>query len=220
MTRSTANRMRTRLVAALNFAVHERFVGVDVAMEWQTVPPFKGASQRRDLYLDLEQRRALLAASGGAVRDLIEAAAVTGARAGELISARRSQFDGRQQSITLIGKTGSRTVPLSPAAVALFQRLAVAKPPDALLLTRDDGKAWKHSDWDQLVRAAAATAGLPANTCLYTMRHSFITQAITGGMSVLETARLVGTSIAMIDKHYGHLALTTARERLAKLQMV
>jgi hypothetical protein len=40
------------------------------------------------------------------------------------------------------------------------------------------------------------------------------------GMSVLETARLVGTSIAMIDRHYGHLALTTARERLARLQLV
>jgi integrase len=220
ITRSTANRMRTRLIAALNFAVHERYVGTDAAMEWNTVAPFKGVSKRRDLYLDLEQRRALLAAATGAVRDLIEAAVVTGARAGELISARRSQFDGRQQSITLTGKTGGRTVPLSPVAVALFERLANAKLPDALLLARDDGKPWKHSDWDELVRAAAAKAGLPANTCLYTMRHSFITQAITGGMSVLETARLVGTSIAMIDKHYGHLALTSARERLAKVQML
>jgi integrase len=220
MTRSTANRMRTRLVAALNFAVHERYVGPEVAIEWQTVEPFKGASKRRDLYLDLEQRRALLAAAAGAVRDLIEAAAVTGARAGELVSARRSQFDGRQQSITLSGKTGSRTIPLPPAAVTLFRRLANGKLPGALLLTRDDGKAWQHSDWDGLVRAAAAKAGLPPNTCLYTLRHSFITQAITDGMSVLETARLVGTSIAMIDKHYGHLALTTARERLARLQLV
>jgi integrase len=184
------------------------------------VEPFKGASKRRDLYLDLKQRRALLAAAAGAVRDLIEAAAVTGARAGELVSARRSQFDGRQQSMTLSGKTGSRTIPLSPAAVTLFRRLAGAKMPDALLLTRDDGKAWQHSDWDELVRAAAAKADLPATKCLYTLRHSFITQAITDGMSVLETARLVGTSIAMIDRHYGHLALATARERLARLQLV
>jgi hypothetical protein len=52
------------------------------------VKPYKNAGKRRDLYLDLEQRRALLAASHGALRDLLEAAMLTGARAGELDVAR------------------------------------------------------------------------------------------------------------------------------------
>jgi len=40
------------------------------------------------------------------------------------------------------------------------------------------------------------------------------------GMSTLEVTRIVGTSLAMIEKHYGHLVNDTARERLAKVQIV
>jgi integrase len=220
LSKATANRTLTSLKAALNYAVRHRYISANLAIEWKSVQPFTGAGRRRDLYLDLTQRRAFLAAVQGSVRDLVEAAMHTGARAGELTSARRSQFDARTQSITLTGKTGTRNVPLSPSAVTLFERLAKGKLPAAWLLTRDDGKPWAHSDWDELVRDAAAKANLPKGTCLYTLRHSWITQAITDGMSPLEVARLVGTSLAMIDKNYGHLAQTTARERLAKVMMV
>jgi integrase len=217
MTKATANRMRNRLNAALNFAVRERYVSADVAQEWKSVQAFKGADGRRDLYLDLDQRRALLAAATGGVRDLIEAVALTGARAGELRSARVAAFDTRTASITLTGKTGSRTIPLAPAAAALFTRLSKDKLPQAYLLTRDDGKQWAHSDWDQLVRDAAAAANLPERVCLYSLRHSWITAALTDGMSALTVAKLVGTSLAMIDRNYGHLAQGSARERLAKV---
>jgi integrase len=145
---------------------------------------------------------------------------LTGARAGELVSARRSAFDTRTKSITLTGKTGTRQIPLSPNAVTLFERLAKGKLPAAFLLTRDDGKPWAHSDWDELVRDAAKAAGLPVGTCLYTLRHSWITAALTEGMSALMVAKLVGTSLAMIDRNYGHLAQGAARERLAKVVMV
>lgn len=68
----------------------------------------------------------------------------------------------------------------------LFTRLARDKLPAAYLLTRDDGKRWAHSDWDELVRDAATRAELPKGTCLYTLRHSFITQALLDSMSTLE----------------------------------
>lgn len=217
---ASSNRTLTALKAALNLAVAHRQVSPEAVQEWRNVKPLAGAGKRRDLYLDLPQRRALLTACSGAVHDLIEAAMLTGARAGELVNATRSQFDARTASMTFTGKTGSRTVPLAPGAVALFKRLAVSKKPDDLLLTRDDGKPWAHSDWDELVREAAAAAELPPGVCLYTLRHSFITTAITNGMSTLEVARLVGTSGMMIERHYGHLAQKSARERLAKVRIV
>src|SRR6185437_3653389 len=142
-----------------------------------------------------------------------------------------SQFDPRTKSMTFhTGKQrtadsdGARTVPLSPAAVTLFTRLAQDKAPTARLFVRDDGAPWAHSDWDERVREAAKAADLPAEpragVCLYTLRHSFITEALTQGMSTLEVARLVGTSVMMIEKHYGHLAATAARRRLAKLTLL
>jgi len=218
LSKASANRTLIALKAALNFAADQRLVTPAARQEWRDVKPFKDAGKRRDLYLDLTQRRALLKAATGALRDLIEATMLTGARAGELTGARRSAFDARQRSIVLSGKTGTRTVPLSPAAVTLFERLAKAKLPTAFLLTRDDGKQWAHSDWDELVRDAAKEAELPKGVCLYTLRHSFITQAITDGMSILAVARLVGTSVMMVEKHYGHLA-GEAHAQLAKMVM-
>jgi integrase len=155
---------------------------------------------------------------------LIKGAVLTGARAGELVRATVSQFDARTKVMTFTGKTGSRVVPLSPAALALFKRLASGRTPEARLFTRDDGEPWAHSDWDELVREAAKSAKLPADprtgTCLYTLRHSFITGALLGGMPTLEVARLVGTSVMMIEANYGHLCASSARKALARVAML
>jgi len=215
-----SNRTLTTLKAALNLAVDDHRVSADRKIEWSTVKKQKNSGRRRDVFLDLEQRRRLIEKATGAIRDLIEATAITGARPGELIGATRRQFDARTRSMTFHGKAGTRTVPLSPTALALFTRLARSKLHDARLLTRDDGKPWGHSDWDEFVRASAAKAKLPKGVCLYTLRHSFITQAITDGMTTLDVARLCGTSLEMIEKHYGHLVASAARERLAAVTMV
>jgi integrase len=220
LSKSSANRTLSALKAALNLAVRNRCVSALVAQEWAEVQPLKHASRRRDLFLDVEQRRALMERTQGSFRDLLAAAAYTGCRAGELTHARRSAFDARTGSLSVTGKTGARSFPLAPGAVEFFTRLSKDKLPQAYLLTRDDGRPWAHSDWDELVKEAAQAAGLPKETCLYTLRHSFITQALLDGMSTLEVAKMVGTSLAMIEKHYGHLVFSTARERLAKVQLV
>jgi len=45
----------------------------------------------------------------------------------------------------------------------------------------------------------------------------FATEALAAGVSIFELARLMGTSVAMIDRTYGHLARDTeaaVRKRL------
>jgi integrase len=220
LSKSSQNRTMTALRAALNLAVQNRRIGADRAIEWQLVKQHSHAENRRDLFLDLDQRRRLIEAAGGAVGDLIAGIAFTGARPGDLRKARRSHFDVRTASIFFSVKNHPRTVPLPRAALPLFTRLAKDKLPNAWLFTRDDGKPWAHSDWDELVRAAAEKAELPRGVCLYTLRHSFITQALMDGISTLEVARITGTSLAMIEKHYGHLVMTQARERLEHVKLL
>lgn len=220
MSPASSNRNLAVLKAALNLAVRNRHAPRDVEREWRDVAPLKVINPRRTLYLDLGQRRALLAECRGALRNMVEAVMLTGARAGELTGAARSQFDARTGSMTFDGKTGGRTVPLSPAALSLFNRLAKSRLPTAPLLTRNDGKPWAHSDWDKILRAAAARAKLPDGVCLYTLRHSFITTAIIEGMATLDVARLCGTSVQMIDRHYGHLVHSAVRERLSRVEIL
>jgi integrase len=225
------NRTLIALKAALNFAVRRKHAAVSLSIELRSVKPQSGGKNRRELYLDRKQRRALIKAAKGGGRDLMEGAALTGARAGELVRAQVRQFEARTKSMKFITgkqrtaeKDGSRTVPLSPPAVRLFARLAKGKKLDDYLFTRSDGAPWAHSDWDEPVREAAKAAGLPAEpktgVCLYTLRHSFITEQLTRGMSTLVVARLVGTSVQMIEEHYGHLAAGAAQKQLAKVAML
>ena len=179
----------------------------------------KGADKRREIFLDLKQRRALIdACEGVALRDLVEGAVLTGARPGELVALKRSAFDSRTRVITFTGKTGSRTIPLSPAAVELFKRAAKGKTPNAPLLPRPDGEPWDR--WFTEFKRAVTKAKLPSAVVLYTLRHSWITEALTSGMSTLDVARLTGTSLQMIEKNYGHLVHDSARERLAAVTML
>ena len=62
-------------------------------------------------------------------------------------------------------------------------------------------------------------AGLPAATTAYAMRHSAITDLVTGGLDLLTVAQLSGTSVAMIEKHYGHLQADHAVAALALLAL-
>lgn len=220
LARSSINRIRTTLVAALNHAVARRKVSPDLAFEWNAVKPLKDAGQRRGLYLEREQRRALLEAAEGPVRDLIECVALTGCRPGDPSLCLRSDYDGRTASVRFRSKDHDRKIPLSPAATALFDRLAKGKLPKAHLFTQDGKKVWTPTDWSELVRDASARAGLPAGVTLYTLRHCWITDAIVGGMDLLTVAKLAGTSLAMIEKHYGHLVQGAARDKLAQVQFL
>ena len=220
LARSSINRIRTTLVAALNHAVARRKVSPDLAFEWNAVKPLKDAGQRRGLYLEREQRRALLEAAEGPVRDLIECVALTGCRPGDPSLCLRSDYDGRTASVRFRSKDHDRKIPLSPAATALFDRLARGKLPKAHLFTQEGKKVWTPTDWSELVRDAAARAGLPAGVTLYTLRHCWITDAIVGGMDLLTVAKLAGTSLAMIEKHYGHLVQGAARDKLAQVQFL
>lgn len=218
MTPAGFKRTLTALKAALNHAVRKRYVSPEKELEWRSVRPEKDADGRRELYLDKMQRRALLGAAVGPVRDLLECVTLTGCRPGDPAAVLRKDYDGRSGSITFRTKDHPRTIPLSPAAKALFDRLAKSKLPNAYLFTGDAGVPWRPQDWRDGVKAAAARAGLPPGTVLYTLRHCWITDAIVGGMDLLTVAKLVGTSLLMIEKTYGHLVQGAARDKLASLE--
>jgi integrase len=51
----------------------------------------------------------------------------------------------------------------------------------------------------------------------YALRHTFATEALAAGVSTFELARLMGTSVAMIDRTYGHLARDSEESIRARL---
>jgi len=49
-------------------------------------------------------------------------------------------------------------------------------------------------------------AGIEPQRRLYDLRHTYATFALRAGVPVFAVSRFMGSSIAMIDYHYGHLA--------------
>jgi integrase len=53
----------------------------------------------------------------------------------------------------------------------------------------------------------------------YALRHTFATEALAAGVSICELARLMGTSVAMIDRTYGHMARDSEEAIRARLEL-
>ena len=216
--KDSANRNLNTLKAALNLALKDRLVDTDAG--WRTVTRFPAVGKRRDRFLDRKERNAIIEAGQKDVADLIRGLLLTLARPGELAGAKVADFDPRQGTLRLCGKTGERVVTLSTAASTFFKQQARDKLPGAPLLARADGKHWTKETWKERYKEAVAAAQMPGELVMYHMRHAAISEAIMGGMDSFVVAKLAGTSTAMIDKHYGHLRHDVTRARLDALQVL
>ncbi len=55
-------------------------------------------------------------------------------------------------------------------------------------------------------RPAQLAAGIEPIRRPYDLRHTYATFALRAGVSIFDLSRFMGASLAMIDRHYGHLA--------------
>ncbi|MBS0501296.1 MAG: hypothetical protein H6927_09250 [Burkholderiaceae bacterium] len=78
------------------------------------------------------------------------------------------------------------------------------------------GAQWVKDKWSCPTREALAAADLPDGTTIYTLRHSVITDMAGTGVNLMTVAQIAGTSILMIQKHYGHLTGDQARAALER----
>jgi integrase len=216
--KDSTNRNLASLKAALNLALKDRLVATDAA--WKTVVPFRGVGQRRKAVLDTTQRKTLLDACPHDLRRLASGLLLTGVRCGELAAANVADFDKANGTITLDGKTGKRTVAVSTAAIAFFTECSKGRVANAPLLMREDGERWNKDMWKKVFRQAVTDAGLPDDVVIYTLRHTGISEMILGGMDSFVVATLAGTSVAMIEKHYGHLRTKETRRMLDAVTMI
>jgi integrase len=216
--KDSANRNLTTLKAALNLALKQRVVATDAG--WKTVTRFPNAGRRREQFLTVQDRAALVEKSTPELAALITGLMLTAVRPGELAAANVGDLDREQGTLVLSGKTGRRTVTLSTTALEFFKSEAKDKLPTAPLLSDAYGNRWNKDSWKKVFKEAVKAAKLPANTVVYTLRHVAISEMIAGGVDTFLVAKLAGTSTAMIDKHYGHLRHEQTRARLDAVAMM
>jgi integrase len=144
--------------------------------------------------------------------------AATGLRPEEWAALERRDVDRRQGLVNVmrtvsdgelaeLGKTSRsrRQVPLSGRASAALELLP-ARLDTTLLFPAPAGgllniNNFHRREW----RPAIEASGVETPARPYDLRSTFASNALAAGVTVFELARIMGTSVAMIERHYGAL---------------
>ena len=136
-------------------------------------------------------------------------------RSGPVVLVQRRYSDGK---LTPYPKTvGSRRrVPLSARAFDALNRLPPRLDTPLIFPAPRGGHigldGWRTRHWYPALEAAGIKQRGP-----YQLRHTFATEALAAGISIFELARVMGTSVKMIDRTYGHLARDSEQAIRARL---
>jgi integrase len=145
-------------------------------------------------------------------------AAATGLRPGEWIGLERRDVDRRARVVYVrrafvAGRlkwtkteASVRAVPLQAVALDALDE-APRSPRSKLLFPAPRGgylnlRNFRKRQW----KPAQAKAGIDPMRRVYDLRLTFATFALRAGVSTFDLSRYMGTSLLMIDRHYGHLA--------------
>lgn len=215
---ATANRVMTILKASLNYA--KAFGLVRCSDEpWRLAKKFKDVSVAREIYLqENEQQRLVNAIKAPDFKRLVSGALATGARYGELAAMVVGDFDPKSKTVLIRkGKNGKpRRVPLMPWGVDFFTRITAGRQGSETMFQRDaverrklksgeDPCAWRTSEQSRYMTAACKEAGLP-RMGFHQLRHSYASSLVSGKMSLFQVSKITGHSVAILEKHYAHLA--------------
>lgn len=206
--------------SALNRAYDDGLVASDLA--WRVaLRASKHTGKRRDRYIDRDERTRMLAAASGEICPFLRGLSTLPLRPGALAALTVGDFDARRRTLRVgLDKTGAdRRIGLPPQTVAFLAEQAKDKLPAAPLFSDALGRRWTKTTWNAPIKAAMQAAGLPVTATAYLLRHAAITDLVTAGLPLLTVAQISGTSVAMIEKHYGHLQQGAAAEALATLAL-
>lgn len=135
---------------------------------------------------------------------------LSGCRPSELIEMRIEFIEADGTWTLRDHKTASKTgrvrkVYPSPCLATLVRMLANGRT-SGHVWRRADGQPWTYAIVRRSFHRLRERAGVSEDFVPYSFRHTWITDALVAGVEVATVAEMAGTSIQMINKHYGHLA--------------
>lgn len=185
------------------------------------------ASRGVECVLSPEAEESVIKAANPSTRDIIHFLKETGCRPGEALATEARHYDRQRQVIVLPAKARGeekthknarsgkpRVIYLTKTAVDLVERLCKLWPTGPIFRntwTRRVGpdkgtrRTWTSKGLAaafKLLRRRTGIKGLIA----YSFRHTYAVRWLRAGKPVAPLAEVLGTSIQMIQKHYGHLA--------------
>ncbi len=136
-------------------------------------------------------------------------------RATGVVHVRRAYANGRVKHTKT--RLSRRALPLQGIALEVLDQLRAREDSPVLFPNADGGhldfRNFNRRHWKPVQKAA----GIDPLRDLYDLRHTYATFALRAGVPVFALSRFMGTSIAMIDLHYGHLAVDSHEHAVSLL---
>ena len=161
---------------------------------------------------------AVAAKVGNGHGPLVMFAAATGMRPGEWLALEWRDID-REQRVAYVRRSyrngrikypkteaSMRAVPLQARALAALDVLERERSGPLVFPSSEGGYFDLHNFRSRYWQPAQLAAGIEPRRRVYDLRHTFATFALRAGISTFDLSRYMGTSLTMIDRHYGHLA--------------
>lgn len=119
-----------------------------------------------------------------------------------------SNEHGHWVTCNVKGKTGERLVVCQPGVERYFEKLKerdYRTDPDDLVFCHEDGEPIENwTGFYTMLRAAGIEHDTNGNKhTLYSLRHTYATFRLQNGTNVYWLKKNMGTSVAMIERHYG-----------------
>ena len=136
-------------------------------------------------------------------------------RACGVVQIRRAYANGRVKHTKT--RLSRRAVPLQAIALEALDQLRTREDSPLLFPNARGGhldfRNFNRRHWKPVQKAV----GIGPLRDLYDLRHTYATFALRAGVPVFALSRFMGTSIAMIDLHYGHLAVDSYQHAVSLL---
>lgn len=152
----------------------------------------------------------------------------TGARTGELAACTVSDFVrsarqivlGRHKRARTMKESAARRITLNPEAFAILERRCQGRKGSDPIFTDFKGRSWERVRLDIRFKYVRERAGIRDSITIYSFRHLWISEMLMSGVDVATVAKMAGTSIAMIERVYGHFTNQHFLDAQGKLDAV
>jgi len=214
------------LTVALNWSMKQGYITSHCLQKRGVVVVPRDKSRGREAYLEEQEVALLIEKSNKRMRDLLRFLAATGCRPGEAFHVEARHYHKKDRCIVFphnppegdwIHKTAVKTqkdrvIMLLPDMVELIEALIEKRPRGPLFCNRY-GNIWTSNNMAMYIRELGKRVGITKPVIAYSFRHTYATEWLLRGGSIKVLAELLGTSIAMLEKHYGHLEVNRDKLR-------
>jgi integrase len=202
------------LAAALNKSFQRRNVASDFSWR-QELKKFSSVDGQRKVYLNTAQRSVLLRHMSPEAAPFFTALCMLPVRP-QVPAAMRVEHLDTATGLLFVAddkEHAGRSFSIGNGKLDFFRSQIKGKLPSAFIFMQANGKPWNGNAWQKHMREAVArvvanggfgplVGGAPQDVVAYSLRHSLVSDMANGGVPSLAVAKIAGTSVGQIEKHY------------------